>query len=131
MNIKHIRIINNKKKWIKIYFFLSPFYFLYKNNVMILQELMHFEEKLLLCENNNRFTMSFNDYIILDKFLTEVENITNLYFQLMDEYKKYLNKKDIKNDERINLLNEYNNKLLNEEIEFNFINYEDFIKKFL
>lgn len=98
---------------------------------MILQELMHFEEKLLLCENNNRFTMSFNDYIILDKFLTEVENITNLYFQLMDEYKKHLNKKDIKNDERINLLNEYNNKLLNEEIEFNFTNYEDFIKKFL
>lgn len=98
---------------------------------MKLQELMHFEEKLLLCENNNRFTLSFNDYITLDKFLTEVENITNLYFQLIDDYKKHLNKENIKNEDRINLLNEYNNKLLNEEIEFDFTKYEDFIKKYL
>ncbi len=98
---------------------------------MKLQELMHFEEKLLLCENNNRFTLSFNDYITLDKFLTEVENITNLYFQLIDDYKKHLNKENIKNEDRINLLNEYNNKLLNEKIEFDFTKYEDFIKKYL
>lgn len=98
---------------------------------MKLQELMHFEEKLLLCENNNRFTLSFNDYTTLDKFLTEVENITNLYFQLIDDYKKHLNKENIKNEDRINLLNEYNNKLLNEEIEFDFTKYEDFIKKYL
>lgn len=98
---------------------------------MKLQELMHFEEKLLLCENNNRFILSFNDYITLDKFLTEVENITNLYFQLIDDYKKHLNNENIKNEDRINLLNEYNNKLLNEKIEFDFTKYEDFIKKYL
>jgi hypothetical protein len=98
---------------------------------MKLQELMHFEEKLLLCENNNRFTLSFNDYITLDKFLTEVENITNLYFQLIDDYKKHLNNENIKNEDRINLLNEYNNKLLNEKIEFDFTKYEEFIKKYL
>ena len=98
---------------------------------MILQELMHFEEKLLLCEHNNRFTMSFKDYIILDKFLTEVENITNLYFQLIDDYKKHINKANINNDERLKLLNDFNDKLLNEEIDFNFTKYNDFIKKYL
>jgi DNA-directed RNA polymerase beta' subunit len=98
---------------------------------MKLQELMHFEEKLLLCEYNNKFTMPFVDYIILDKFLSEVENITNLYFQLMDDYKRHINKEDISNEERIAKMNEYNEKLLNENVEFNFDVYNDFVKRYI
>lgn len=98
---------------------------------MKLHELMHFEETLLLCEHHNKFTMPFSDYIILDKFLTEVENITNLYFQLIDEYKKKINKEDISNEERIQKLNEYNTKLLNEEVELNFDIYNDFKQKYM
>lgn len=98
---------------------------------MKLQDLMHFEEKLLLCENNNKFIMPFKDYLILDKFLSEVENVTNLYFQLIDEYKKYINKENINNDERLKKLSDYNNNLLNEDIDFNFSKYEDFMKKYL
>ena len=98
---------------------------------MTLQELMHFEEKLLLCENDNRFKLSFSDYLTLDKFLSEVENVTNLYFQLIDEYKKYINKKDIDNNERLKMLSEYNNKLLNETVDFDFSKYDRFMKKYL
>ena len=87
---------------------------------MKLQELMHFEEKILLCEYHNKFTMPFTDYITLDKLLTEVENVTDLYFQLIDEYKKHINKENITNEERNNKLIEFNDKLLNEEVEFNF-----------
>lgn len=98
---------------------------------MKLQELMHFEEKILLCEYHNKFTMPFTDYITLDKLLTEVENVTNLYFQLIDEYKKHINKENITNEERNNKLIEFNDKLLNEEVEFNFSEYDDFITKYM
>jgi uncharacterized membrane protein YheB (UPF0754 family) len=98
---------------------------------MKLQDLMQFEEKLLLCEYHNKFNMPFSDYVIMDKFLCEVENITNLYFQLMDEYKKSINKENINNDEIIEKLQNYNDKLLNEEIEFNFEPYNEFIIKYI
>lgn len=97
---------------------------------MNLQDLMHFEEKLLLCEYNNKFTMNFSDYIVLDNFLKEVENITNLYFQLIDDYKKKINKENIDNSERYNKLKSYNEKLLNEEVFFNFNPYEEFMEKY-
>lgn len=98
---------------------------------MKLQELMHFEEKILLCEYHNKFTMPFTDYITLDKLLTEVENVTDLYFQLIDEYKKHINKENITNEERNNKLIEFNDKLLNEEVEFNFSEYDGFITKYI
>lgn len=97
---------------------------------MNLQDLMHFEEKLLLCEYNNKFTMNFSDYIVLDNFLKEVENITNLYFQLIDDYKKKINKENIDNSERYNKLKSYNEKLLNEEVFFNFNPYKEFMEKY-
>ena len=98
---------------------------------MILQELMHFEEKLLLCEYQHKFTMPFQDYIILDEFLIKVENITNLYFQLIDEYKKSINKENISNEERLNKLNKFNQKILNENVMFNFQPYQEFIDKYI
>lgn len=98
---------------------------------MKLQELMHFEEKILLCEYHNKFVMPFTDYVILDNFLTEIENITNLYFQLIDDYKRHINKEDIPNEERFNKMNEYNQKLLNEEVVFNFEKYSDFMNKYI
>lgn len=98
---------------------------------MKLQELMHFEEKILLCEYHNKFIMPFTDYITLDKLLSEVENVTNLYFQLMDEYKKFLNKENISNEERNNQLNDFNQKLLNENVEFDFKEYDEFIIKYI
>lgn len=97
---------------------------------MTLQELMNFEEKLLLCEYNNKFTMEFSDYIILDNFLTDVEKITNLYFHLIDQYKKHLNKENINNEKRIELLNIFNQKLLKEKINFDFTKYDNFITKY-
>lgn len=98
---------------------------------MKLQELMHFEEKILLCEYHNKFVMPFTDYVILNKLLSEVENITDLYFQLMDEYKKSINKENISNEEKIQKLNDFNQKLLSEEVAFNFKEYESFITKYI
>lgn len=96
---------------------------------IILQEFMHLEEELLLCENQQKFTMPFQDYIILDKFLTEVENITNLYFQLITDYNKEINKLDIKNDERVEKMQTYNQKLLEEKVKFDFEPYREFMGK--
>lgn len=98
---------------------------------MILQELIKFEEKLLVCENQNKFTMKFKDYTTLDKLLTEIENVTNLFFQLVGDYKAFLNKQDMTNEERNAKLQEFNNNLLNEEVDFDFQPYESFMMTIL
>lgn len=98
---------------------------------MKLQELMHFEEKILLCEYHNKFTMPFQDYIILDDFLTKIGNITNLYFQLLNEYKKVINKENIPNEERLEKINTFNQKILNEEVMFDFQPYQVFIDDYI
>ena len=97
---------------------------------MTLQDLMHFEEKLLLCDYKNKFIMTFNDYIMLDEFLTKVENITNLYFQLMDDFKKDVVKENITNQEKNDKIIEFSNKLLNENIIFDFSPYKEFMEKY-
>lgn len=98
---------------------------------MILHDLMKLEEKLLMLELSLKFEMSFSDYITLNNFLNETEKITNLYFQLIGEYKKHLNEiKNADNNELIEKLKEYNNKLLNEEVYFEFKPYEEFIMKY-
>lgn len=98
---------------------------------MVLKELIHFEEKILLCDYNNKFSMPFSDIVIMDKFLTEIENITNLYFQLVDDYKRVVNKKDLDNDKKVEILKEFNEKLLNENVEFDFKPYETFIDRYI
>jgi hypothetical protein len=98
---------------------------------MLLKQLMQFEEKLLLCEYKEKFTMPFSDYVTLDKFLTDVEMITDLYFGLMKKYKDQLAKDGVENEEQMIKMDEFNHKILNEDIEFDFNPYNSFIEKYI
>lgn len=98
---------------------------------MCLNDLMKFEEQLLLFEYQNKFNIPFSDYIILEKILVEVENITNLYFKLIDSYTKSLEEQNIEKELQKTMLIEFNNKMLNSEIEINLTKFNDFIEKYI
>ena len=76
---------------------------------MILYELIKFEEQLLMCEAKNKFEMPFFDYVILNNLLTETEKITNLYFQIINDFKQEKCQEG-DNGEKIDRLSKFNNK---------------------
>lgn len=83
---------------------------------MTLQELINFEEKCLQFEVNNKFNMSFNDYIKFNKYLNEIGKITTQYFQLIEQFDKELIKNGLTKEEYRSVLTQYNDKLLNENV---------------
>ena len=97
---------------------------------MKLEKIIHLEESLLLCENDNKFTMPFIDYLTLDSFLSYIERITNIYFQLVTDYQNEVNNEAISLNEKKNKINEYSNKLLQEEVNIDLTSYNEFIEKY-
>ena len=90
---------------------------------------MELEDILLQYEDEKKFEIPFNEYVELDKCLDNVETITNSFFYLMDEYKSHLNKQEMKHEERNKKIEEYQEKLLNESIDFDMTPYEKLIAK--
>ena len=74
-----------------------------------LEKLMAIECILLEMEYRLKFNMSLNDVNLLYTYLNDVGKVTNLFFTLQEEY--YDKFKDEKK------LEEYHNKLLNEDID--------------
>lgn len=96
---------------------------------MILQDLINIEEKLLQYECDNKFNMSFNEYIELNEYLNKIGKITTQYFLLIEQYDKELLKSGLTEVEYKNLLTEYNTKLLNENIILD-INIDSLMEKY-
>lgn len=93
--------------------------FIQKN--MILKELIKIEETWLMYDLNHKFEMDFNKYLKFSKKLKEIGEITHQYFVLMSEYNAYLaSNEKLSQEERKKELENYNNKLLNSEVEFSF-----------
>lgn len=79
---------------------------------MKLKELINIEEKLLIFEEQYKFNLSVQDYIILNNCLNNIGEITSIYFKLIESYHNELvNAKSVETDIKI-LLKEYNDKLL-------------------
>lgn len=88
---------------------------------MILKELIKIEETWLMYDLNHKFEMDFNKYLKFSKKLKEIGEITHQYFVLMSEYNAYLaSNEKLSQEERKKELENYNNKLLNSEVEFSF-----------
>lgn len=88
---------------------------------MILKELIKIEETWLMYDLNHKFEMDFNKYLKFSKKLKEIGEITHQYFVLMSEYNAYLaSNEKLSQEERKKELEDYNNKLLNSEVEFSF-----------
>lgn len=94
---------------------------------MTVKELIEIEEKLLKFEDKEKFHLEFNDYLKLNKYLTEIGDITNLYFSLVKEYSDSLNNRELNLDASSRLLNNFNEKIYESKIDYNV----DEIKKYM
>lgn len=93
-----------------------------------LTELMKIEEKLLLFEQDNKFLIDFNNYLVLEKYIKKIGFITSKYFLLVNEYNKSeLN--DVEYEEKKKKLTDYNEKLLNSEIDYDVDEVYEFMEK--
>ena len=88
-----------------------------------LKDLMSLERLLLEIDVKYKFELSFKDALKLYEYLKEVGKITNYFFLIQDEFhKKY-------ND--IDKLKEYHNKIMVDEVEFDYKEIVDFIDNIL
>ncbi len=79
---------------------------------MKLKELINIEENLLIFEEQYKFNLSVQDYIILNNCLNNIGEITSIYFKLIESYhNELINEKSVEIDIKT-LLKEYNDKLL-------------------
>ena len=94
---------------------------------MLLNKLIKIEESLLRFEAENKYKISFDEYIKLNKLLKEIGEITTNYFILMKEYDAKLQNDNFDEIKRKEALIDYNNKLLASNIYIN----EDKINLFI
>lgn len=87
---------------------------------MRLKELIKVEEKWLMYDLNHKFEMDFNQYLKFIKKLKEIGEITHQYFVLISEYNAYLANQNLSLEDKKKKLENYNDKLLNSEVEFSF-----------
>ena len=98
---------------------------------MKLKEIIHLEEALLMCKTKHQFTMPFDDYVIMHEFIDKIENVTNLYFTLIMEYEKYLKDDNKTIEERKKILQEYNQNILENDVNFDFTMYKSWMIKYV
>ena len=94
-----------------------------------LNELVKIEELLLKYEEKEKFIIDFNEYIKLEKILDEIGYITDKYFSLLKEYNEKLDKQDLNLDAQMRIMNNFIEKSLNSEIDYNIDNVKEFILK--
>lgn len=94
-----------------------------------LNELVKIEEFLLKYEEKEKFIIDFNEYIKLEKFLDEIGYITDKYFSLLKEYSEKLDKQDLNLDAQMRIMNNFIEKSLNSEIDYNIDNVKEFMLK--
>lgn len=92
-----------------------------------LNELVKIEESLLKYEEKEKFIIDFNEYIKLEKFLDEIGYITDKYFSLLKEYSEKLDKQDLNLDAQMRIMNNFIEKSLNSEIDYNIDNVKEFM----
>ena len=87
--------------------------------LVTVNELMTIERFLLEIDTRFKFTLSFSDAYKLYNYLKDVGRITNLYFELLEEFYRKKPDKD--------KLNEYKNKISGDKIDFDIKEIQNFI----
>lgn len=93
-----------------------------------LKELISIEEKLLQFEKTDKFLIKFNVYIKLEKYLDEIGYITDKYFSLLNQYNEQLTKQDLNFDAKSRILYNFNEEKLETEIDYDVDNVKQFMK---
>lgn len=95
---------------------------------MKLKELMSIEEKLLRIEMTKIFSMPFNDIVLLKSYLSNIGEITKLYFDLVEQYCEQVKSEyvDLDYDGKKEKLQEYNDRILESDV-YEVQNYHDIL----
>ncbi len=96
-----------------------------------LEMIINIEDILLQIEEKYLFELDFGHIVKLNKYLEEIGKITNIYFELLEKYNKYIMNLDIDVEKKAEKLKNYNIKINNNYIEYDLMPSFIFIKEVL
>lgn len=96
---------------------------------MTLKEIIGIEEKLLIIDDRYKHQLSFNEVVRLKNYMKIVGDITNIYFELINDYHKNATDKTSENktSDIVTEMYDYNDTLQNSEIDNDLINVNEII----
>ena len=97
--------------------------------MITVEELIKIEEKLLKFEEKEKFQLRFNDYIKLQRHLEKIWWVTDKYFSLINEYKDFLDKRDLNIETYSRLMNNFMEQHLETKIDFDISKIKKFMEK--
>lgn len=85
---------------------------------MRLKDIIVTEEELLKVDSefDALTNLDINEVILLTNVLTNLSNITNIYFGMLEQYGNKVEKMDCQYDVKVKMVEEYNEKMLNTDI---------------
>ena len=97
--------------------------------MITLKELIDIEEKLLQFEEKEKFHLSFDVYIKLQRHLEKIGWITDKYFSLVNEYKDSLKERDLCLETYFRLIDNFMEQHLDTKIDFDISKIKKFMNK--
>jgi hypothetical protein len=98
---------------------------------MTLKEIINTEEKLLIIDERYKQKLSFNEVVRLKRYMANVGEITDTYFELIEGYHKTIvhDNKSVSNttSDIVNDMYEYNDSLQSSEVDVDLINMNEII----
>lgn len=91
-----------------------------KIEYVTLYDIMNVEKELLTLYENHRFKLSFNLLMKLNKALESIGNITNIYFQAIEEFSslRALKQTNLKDNSMSISVESYSERLMKDKIPF-------------
>lgn len=93
---------------------------------MTLKEIINYEEKLLKIDDKYKYSLTFNEAVRLKRYMKKVGDITNVYFELIEDYHKSLRIEGATSD-IVNDMYSYNDTLQASEVDSDLINMNEVI----
>lgn len=98
---------------------------------MTLNEIIQTEEKLLILDEKYKTTLTFNEVVRLKRYMKNVADITDTYFELIECYHKtfpYDNRSvSSTTSDKVNDMYSYNDTLLSSDVDVDLINVNEII----
>ena len=96
------------------------------DNIDYKKEIINYEEKLLKIDDKYKYSLTFNEAVRLKRYMKKVGDITNVYFELIEDYHKSLRIEGATSD-IVNDMYSYNDTLQASEVDSDLINMNEVI----
>lgn len=94
---------------------------------MTLKEIILIEEKLLKINDKHKYQLTFNEVVRLKRYMVKVGDITNIYFELINDYHKDKTNEDVTSSEKVNDLYKYNDSLQESDVDNDLMNMNEIV----